>query len=121
MFAGLVAGWSRDALSGGPFGLYGFADTAVGYGTARAAQQLVVQRRTSLLAVFAAAAAAQSAILTVLELVFVPDAELPSPVWLAAKVGSTALLGLAATALAAAVARRWSSRRRPKGAFDPGR
>ena len=45
MFAGLAAGLLADGLSGGPFGLYGFADTAVGFGIARAAQQLVVQRR----------------------------------------------------------------------------
>jgi rod shape-determining protein MreD len=122
MFAGLVAGWASDALTGAPFGLHGLANTAVGYGTARAAQQLVVQRPTSLLAVFAAAAAAQSAILVLLELAFVPGAELASPLGLAAKVVSTALIGLACTAAGAAVSRRWfARRRRPQGTLDPRR
>lgn len=123
MFAGLVCGWTADALSGLPFGLHGLADTVVGFGTARVAQQLVVQRRTSLLSIFAAAAAAQSALLAVLIAVFVPDGGLPSLAWLPVKVASTALLGLAWAALAAAVAARWSSRRRkrPSGIVTPGR
>ena len=119
MFAGLAAGWAADALSGGPFGLNGLADLVVGYGTALAAQQLVVQRRTSLLSVFAAAAAAQSAILAALAMVFLPGRDLPSLVWLPVKVATTALVGLAWTALAAAVDRRWTARRRrrPSGAL----
>src|SRR5690606_24872536 len=51
MLAGTAAGWAADALSGGPFGLHGLADGLVAYGTARAAQQLVVQRKSSLAAV----------------------------------------------------------------------
>ncbi|KAB2965052.1 MAG: rod shape-determining protein MreD [Thermoanaerobaculia bacterium] len=114
MFAGLVCGWTADALSGMPFGLHGLADSVVGYGTARVAQQLVVQRRTSLLSIFAAGAAAQSALLAVLIAVFVPDGGLPSLVWLPVKVASTALLGLAWASLAAALDRRWSGRRRKR-------
>lgn len=100
MFAGLAAGLLADGLSGGPYGLYGFADTAVGFGIARAAQQLVVQRTTGLAGVFAAGAAAQQAILAALALVFRDHAELPDPLWLLVKVGTTALLGLAWTAAA---------------------
>jgi rod shape-determining protein MreD len=114
MFAGLACGWAADALSGLPFGLHGLADTMVGYGTARAAQQLVVQRRTSLLSIFAAAAAAQSALLAVLIAVFVPGGGLPSLAWLPVKVASTALLGLAWTAVAAALVRRFAARRRKR-------
>lgn len=115
MFAGMAAGWATDALAGGMFGLHGLADTVVGFGTARAAQQLVVQRRTSLAAVFAAAAAAQTAILALLSLVFPGGYGLPSPFWLIVKVATTAALGLAWTALAAAVSRGWSARRRKPG------
>jgi rod shape-determining protein MreD len=123
MFGGLVCGWAADALSGLPFGLHGLADTMVGYGTARIAQQLVVQRRTSLLSIFAAAAAAQSALLAVLIAVFVPGGGLPSLVWLPVKVASTALAGLAWAALAATVARRFAARRRrrPSGTLTLGR
>ncbi len=106
MFAGLAAGLLADGLSGGPFGLHGFADTAVGFGIARAAQQLVVQRTTGLAGVFAAGAAAQQAILAGLALLFRDHAELPDPLWLLVKVGTTALLGLAWTASANGVTSR---------------
>lgn len=111
MFAGLAAGLLADGLSGGPFGLYGFADTAVGFGIARAAQQLVVQRTTGLAGVFAAGAAAQQALLAALALIFLDHAELPDPLWLLVKVATTALLGLAWTASANAVASRLRFRR----------
>jgi len=114
MFAGLACGWAADALAGGPFGLHGLADTMVGFGSALAAQQLVVQRRTSLLSVFAAGAAAQSAILAGLAIVFLPGGDLPALAWLPVKVTTTALAGLAWTSLAAAVDRRWSRRRRKR-------
>ncbi len=122
MFAGLAAGWTADALSGGPFGLHGLADTVVGFAAARAAQQLVVQRKTSLLFVFAAAAAAHSALLAGLALAFLPGVGLASLVWLPVKVASTALLGLAWTQLAATTTRRWSARKgRPRGHLTLGR
>lgn len=111
MFAGLAAGLLADGLSGGPYGLFGFADTAVGFGIARAAQQLVVQRTTSLAGVFAAGAAAQQAVLAALALVFRDHAELPDPLWLLIKVATTALLGVAWTASADAVARQLKFRR----------
>ncbi|MEO8275119.1 MAG: rod shape-determining protein MreD [Thermoanaerobaculia bacterium] len=111
MFAGLAAGLLADGLSGGPYGLAGFADTAVGFGIARAAQQLVVQRTTGLAAVFAAGAAAQQAILAALALAFRDHAELPDPLWLLVKVGTTAALGLAWTSSANAIASRLRFRR----------
>jgi rod shape-determining protein MreD len=114
MFAGLLCGWTADALAGGPFGIHGLADTIVGFGSALAAQQLVVQRKTSLLSVFAAGAAAQSAILAVLAIVFLPGVDLPALAWLPVRVSTTALAGLAWTSLAAAIARRWSRRRRKR-------
>jgi rod shape-determining protein MreD len=107
MFAGLASGLCADALSGGPFGLFGFANTAIGYGTARAAQQLVVQRTTGLAALFAAGSAAQQAILALLALVFRDHVELPDPFWLPIHVASTALLGLAWTSASSALARRF--------------
>lgn len=93
MFAGLAAGLLADGLSGGPYGLYGFADTAVGFGIALAAQQLVVQRTSSLAGVFAAAAAAQQAILAALALVFRDHAELPRSALAAGQGGDHGPLG----------------------------
>lgn len=116
MFAGLASGLLADGLSGGPYGLHGFANTAVGYGTARAAQQLVVQRTTGLAALFAAGAAAQQAILAALALIFRDRVELPDPLWLPVQVGAAALLGLAWTSAAAALARRFRFWRKSKTA-----
>jgi len=111
MLAGLAAGLAADGLSGGPYGLFGFADTAVGYGIARAAQQLVVQRTTSLAAIFAAGAAAQQAILAALSLVFRPDGELAGFEWLLAKVATTALAGLLWTRAVEVLFARFAIRR----------
>lgn len=111
MLAGLAAGLAADGLTGGPYGLYGFADTAVGYGVARAAQQLVVQRTTSLAAIFAAGAAAQQALLAALSLVFRPAGELPGFEWLLVKVATTALLGLAWTRAVEVLFARFAARR----------
>jgi rod shape-determining protein MreD len=97
MLAGCAAGAVADGLAGGPWGLFGFADTVVGFGVARAAQQLVVQRTTSFAAIFAAGAAAQQAILAGLSLIFRPGQELAEPAWLGIKVATTVLLGLAWT------------------------
>ena len=70
MLAGLAAGLATDGVTGGPYGLFGFADTLVAWGVAVAARQLVVQRTTSLAALFAAAAAAQQAIVAGLALLW---------------------------------------------------
>lgn len=111
MFGGMVAGWTADSLSGGPFGLHGLADCVVAFATALAAQQLVVQRRSSLAAIFAAAALAQSLLLILLGYLFRAGTDAPSLLWLVAKVASTAVAGLAWTALAGAFGRRLSARR----------
>jgi len=119
MLAGLAAGLLTDGLTGGPYGLFGFADTAVAWGVAVAARQLVVQRTTSLAALFAAAAAAQQALVAGLALVFRPGAELAAPEWLLARVGTAALAGLlwirAAEWVLARFAARRSSRQKKLG------
>lgn len=111
MLAGLAAGLLTDGLTGGPYGLFGFADTAVAWGVAVAARQLVVQRTTSLAALFAAAAAAQQALVAGLALIFRPGAELAAPEWLLARVGTTALAGLLWIRAAEWVLGRFAARR----------
>jgi rod shape-determining protein MreD len=92
---GLLAGLVLDALSGGPYGLYGFADTLVGYWTAFASQRLVIQRWSGVLLLFALAAVAQQAILIGLG-AFLLTGPLPTEVaWPLIKTGTTAVLGLA--------------------------
>jgi len=123
MFAGLAAGWTADALTVGPFGIHGLVDTVVGFATARVAQQLVVQRKSSQALVFAAAAAVHSGLLALLGLAFDPARELPSLVWLPVKAATTALLGLAWSGLAETGRARWTRRRRRRrsGTVEIGR
>jgi rod shape-determining protein MreD len=96
MLGGMVAGLITDGLSGGYFGLFGIADTVIGYGTAIAAQRLVIQRAASSLLVFAVAAAAQQLILLGISLLFLTDVEIPQYFWILVKVGTTGVLGGAA-------------------------
>jgi len=93
MFGGTAAGLVTDGLTGGYFGLFGIANTVVGYGTAITAQRLVIQRPASSLLVFAVAAAAQQLILLGLSLLFLADADLPQYSWILVKVGTTGVLG----------------------------
>ena len=95
MAAGLVAGLITDTLTGGLYGMYGFADTIVGYGAAFAAQRLVIQRATAVWLVFSAGAVVQQALVIGLTGVLLPDPALPDFVPVAAKVALTGFLGVA--------------------------
>jgi rod shape-determining protein MreD len=95
LFAGLLVGLLHDTLHNGLFGLYGFADTIVGYSTARLAQRLVIQRSTGVLALVSFAAVAQQAIWSGLDFLLVPVPELPKPIWVAVRAGVCGLLGMA--------------------------
>jgi len=114
--AGSVAGWIADALTGGRFGLFGFADAAVGYLIALVAQRLVVQRKTAIAGVFAAAGAAQGVLLVLLGWAIVGGRELPRPLDLVVRVATSAVAGLAWTQVAALLSRRFRRlRHRPSG------
>ena len=95
LLVGLLVGLLHDSLTSGPFGLFGFADTIIGYVTARLAQRLVIQRATGVLAVVAFASALQQAIVVGLALLLLPAPELPSPLWVAIQAGACGVLGLA--------------------------
>lgn len=112
LFAGLFAGYAADALSGGPFGLNGFADAAVGYGAALAARNLVVARPGSIAGLFALGAAVQGVLLAFVAAFIVEGPARPDLAGLALKIATTALLGLAWVRLRAAVERRLPGRRR---------
>jgi rod shape-determining protein MreD len=94
LLAGLVVGLLHDTLTSGPYGLFGFADTIVGYTTARLAQRLVIQRSTGVLALVSFASVAQQAIVAGLAFVLLPTPELPNPLWVAVKAGVCGLLGM---------------------------
>jgi rod shape-determining protein MreD len=94
LFAGLLVGMVHDTLTNNPFGLFGFADTIVGYSTARLAQRLVIQRPTGVLAVVSFAAALQEAIVVALMVMLLPDPELPTPFAVAVRAGLCGVLGM---------------------------
>lgn len=117
--AGLAAGWAADALGGGPFGLYGFANSTVGYAAATAARNLVVANTGSLAALFALAALAQALLLGLVALLGVTGPVPPPLLPAAAKIATSVVLGLTWIALEARVGRHFSSRRnRPSGAIE---
>ncbi len=80
LFAGMLVGLVHDTLTNNPFGLFGFADTIVGYGTARLAQRLVIQRATGRARPWSSfAAALQQAIVVGLALMLLPDPAAAEP------------------------------------------
>lgn len=106
MLGGLAAGLVSDALSGGPFGLYGLVDTMVGYGTAYASQRLVIQRAAGVFLLFSLAAAAQQVLLMGVALLIMPEPEFSHYYWVLLKVATSGLCGVTLFA----VRRRWSAR-----------
>lgn len=82
MLTGMTCGLVHDALSGGLYGLHGFADTILGYGTARVSQRLVIQRASGLLLVFFAASLVKLAIVWGLRFVLPVPAVTPEPLQL---------------------------------------
>ncbi len=95
LLGGLICGLLHDALSGEAYGLHGFADTLVGYATARVSQRLATRRVGGLLAILLSAAVLQQTVLILMGVALNPDHNLPEPLWVAVRVVSGSLLGLA--------------------------
>lgn len=113
--AGLLGGWAagltKDALTGGPFGLYGFAFTLIGYGTARLAQRLVVQRGPSVALLVAGVSLLTQLVVAGASFLALPFTVWPDPLWsLVQAAGSGAVAGaifsLAATLRSSAETRK---------------
>lgn len=94
LLAGVAVGALEDTLTGALFGLFGCADTVVGYATARLAQRVVIQRAPGIMLVFLAASVVQQLVLTVLALLFFPDPPMPDPLWVAVRAATSAVVGL---------------------------
>jgi rod shape-determining protein MreD len=94
LLVGLLVGLLQDTLSSGPFGLFGFADTIIGYVAARLAQRLVIQRPTGVLGLVSFASALQQAIIVGLTFVLLPTPAPLDPVWAVARAGACGLLGM---------------------------
>jgi rod shape-determining protein MreD len=112
LLVGLLIGLLRDSLARGPFGLFGFAGTIVGYVTARLAQRLVIQRPTGVLAVVSFASVLQQAVVVGLSFLLLPAVEVPSPLWIAIQAGACGVLGMAVYVVAGHWRRTAEDRRR---------
>ncbi len=112
---GSVAGLAQDALSGGLFGLHGFANTLVAFASCRLRQRLVIQQPSQVGLLFVLSAALQLAILAMLQFLIVSDAELPGLGSMAARLTSSGIAGSALYVLAGKAReweRSWRARRR---------
>ena len=112
---GSTAGLAQDALSGGLYGLHGFADTLVAYTSSRLQQRLVIQQPPQVGLLFVLAAALQLAILATLQFLLVGGAELPGLGMMIARMASSGIIGTALFIFAGKARqweRNWSARRR---------
>ncbi|MDH3254992.1 MAG: rod shape-determining protein MreD [Acidobacteriota bacterium] len=93
LLGGVAAGLTADALTGGLFGLHGFADTVIGYSSALASRRIVIQKAVGVMLLFSLAAAVQQALIVGLRLVLLPEAALPTVPGIAARIAVVGLLG----------------------------
>ncbi|HVT15905.1 MAG TPA: rod shape-determining protein MreD [Thermoanaerobaculia bacterium] len=104
LLVGLCAGLLEDTLTNGPFGLFGFADTAVAYLTARLAQRLVIQRPAGVAGVVAFGSLAQQGTLALLAFLLLPNPSLPDPVGALVQAAGCGIIGM----VVYVAFRRWS-------------
>jgi rod shape-determining protein MreD len=112
LLVGLAVGLLHDTLSGSLYGLHGFADTIVGYGTARLAQRLVLQRATGVFVVVGVASLLQQVVLVGLTFLLLPDPALPRPLWAGVQALSCGVAGMLVYAAAGSFGRQYEIRRR---------
>jgi rod shape-determining protein MreD len=124
MVGATAAGLLRDALSGGPYGLHGFANTLVIFVVSRLRQRVVIQQPSQIGALVVLAAGLQVLVLALLRNLLVPGAQVLDPLSLALRLLVTGLVGTVAYFLGrrtvGAVA-RWRERRSRRLGLDTGR
>ena len=81
MLGGMSAGLVHDVVSGGLYGRLGFADTIVGYLTARVAQRLMFDRAGVILLTIVVATFAQQGILLLVDFGLLGTLVPPEPWW----------------------------------------
>jgi rod shape-determining protein MreD len=115
LLVGMAVGLLHDTLTGGElYGLHGFADTLVGYGTARLAQRLVIQRATGVFAVASFASLLQQGLVVGLSFLLLADPTLPAPLWVVLRAAVCGALGMLIYAVAGSMGRNYESRRRSR-------
>lgn len=114
---GSATGLAQDALSGGPYGLHGFANTLVAYAASRLRQRLVIQQPSQVGLLFVLSAALQMATLASLQFLVVSGAELPGLGSMAARMASSGIIGALLFVFAGRVRgweKNWRARRRTR-------
>lgn len=95
ILAGTLVGLVQDALTGGLYGLHGFADTAVAYLISAVRQRFVIQQSSQIAVLASLGGIFQGLVLAGLQLALVTDAELPGATSSFIKVALTGLTTLA--------------------------
>lgn len=90
---GSAAGLVADALSGGYFGLYGFANTLAAWGAAQLQQRIVLQQPLSVGLLVSAATAVQMTTLAILQSYLLQGSESPSPQIMLLRMLTSGILG----------------------------
>ena len=124
MLAATVTGLLRDTLSGGPYGLHGFANTLVIFVVCKLRQRLVIQHPFQIGSLVVLASGLQVAILALLRNLLVPGAQVLDPMSLALRLLLAGVLGTLGYVLGLrsldSVA-RWRERRSQRLGLDTGR
>lgn len=117
--AGTVVGLAHDALSGGLYGLHGFATTLAVYITSRMQIRMMIHKLSQVALLLLLASAFHQALLGTLQFLMVPSAELPGVIATLIKMATTCLFGTAIYATVDRLAawrllRQDRSRQRPR-------
>lgn len=92
---GSICGLVADAMSGGYFGLYGFANTLAVWGSAQTQQRIVLQQPLSVGLLMTGATAVQMAVLALLHAFLLAGSEIPSPQTMLLRMATSGILGAA--------------------------
>ena len=92
---GSVCGLVADAMSGGYFGLYGFANTLAAWGSAQTQQRIVLQQPLSVGLLMTGATAVQMTVLALLHAFLLTGSEVPSPQTMLLRMATSGILGAA--------------------------
>ncbi len=94
MLAGMVVGWTLDALSPGLFGIHGLAFTLMGYFVASFRRRFLLMQYRNLLLLLLISVALQELVVVVLRFLLLENPPLPSMGWIGAEIIATSGVGL---------------------------
>ena len=121
MVSGALVGLTQDAVSGGLYGLHGFAGTVVGYVLAGAVRFLSLQKFYYVILFFAAAVLVKEIVVQLLFVALLRRPEVPLLDDLVLQVVLAGLVGAAAVATVETLSQRlsaWRRSRRPRVSLE---